>query len=180
MTQQRAAQDSLKNIDNESDAPNTDQINEDWYSDDEGGNLTIVDSSKDEIEPIEKTQNLVIKEEFQPATSVSNIPQPAAIVDKLGDLNKIDISAEVSKLLSTLKAQSSATNKTQANSNQDASKAKSAQDPKTNSETSSSPRQSPEIVIYCKINASFHNFWRSSSLRHPCPTYPSRPLLWTN
>ncbi|XP_071653983.1 uncharacterized protein Su(sable) isoform X3 [Temnothorax longispinosus] len=149
--QQRAAQDSLKNIDNESDAPNTDQIIEDWYSDDEdddddddeGGNLTIVDSSKDEIEPIEKTQNLVIKEEFQPATSVSNVPQPAAIVDKLGDLSKIDISAEVSKLLSTLKAQSSTTNKTQANSNQDASKAKSAQDPKTDSETSSSPRRSP-------------------------------------
>ncbi|XP_011871701.1 PREDICTED: protein suppressor of sable isoform X2 [Vollenhovia emeryi] len=150
--QQRAAQDSLKNMDNDSDAPNPDQIIEDWYSDDEdddddddeGGNLTIVDSSKDEIEPVEKTQNVVIKEEFQPATSVSNVPQPAAIVDKLGDLSKIDISAEVSKLLSTLKAQSSTGSKTQqaATSNQDVSKAKSAQDTKTDSETSS-PRRSP-------------------------------------
>lgn len=147
--QQRAAQDSLKNIDNDS-GPNTDQIIEDWYSDDEddddddeGGNLTIVDSSKDEIE-LEKSQNVVIKEDFQPATSVSNIPQPAAIVDKLGDLSKIDISAEVSKLLSTLKAQSSTNNKTQqaTNSNQDVSKAKSTQDIKTESETSS-PRRSP-------------------------------------
>lgn len=151
--QQRAAQDSLKNMDNDSDAPNTDQIIEDWYSDDEdddddddeGGNLTIVDSLKDEIESIEKTQNVVIKENFQSATSISNVPQPAAIVDKLGDLSKIDISAEVSKLLSTLKAQSSTNNKTQqaANSNQDASKIKSMQDIKTDSETSSSPRRSP-------------------------------------
>jgi len=150
--QQRAAQDSLKNMDNDSNTLNTDQIIEDWYSDDEddddddddeGGNLTIVDSSKDEIEPIEKTQNVVIKEEFQPA-STSNVPQPAAIVDKLGDLSKIDISAEVSKLLSTLKAQSSTNNKTQqtVNSNQDA-KAKSMQDMKTESETLSNPRWSP-------------------------------------
>lgn len=146
--QQRAAQDSLKNVNN--DAPNPDQIIEDWYSDDEdddddddeGGNLTIVDSSKDEIEHIEKTQNTISKEDFQPATSVSNVPQPAAIVDKLGDLSKIDISAEVSKLLSTLKAQSSTNNKTQTNSNQDASK-KLTQDTKMDSETSSSPRRSP-------------------------------------
>lgn len=153
--QQRAAQDSLKNMDNDPDAPNTDQIIEDWYSDDEdddddddeGGNLTIVDSSKDEIEPPEKTHNVVIKEDFQPVTSASNVPQPAAIVDKLGDLSKIDISAEVSKLLSTLKAQSSTSNKTQqmANSNQDASKVKSAQDIKTDSEASSSPRRSPGL-----------------------------------
>ncbi|KAG5319447.1 SUS protein, partial [Pseudoatta argentina] len=151
--QQRAAQDSFKNMDNDSDAPNTDQIIEDWYSDDEdddddddeGGNLTIVDSSKDEIESIEKTQNVVIKENFQSATSISDVPQPAAIVDKLGDLSKIDISAEVSKLLSTLKAQSSTNSKTQQtpNSNQDVSKIKSMQDIKTDSETSSSPRRSP-------------------------------------
>ncbi|XP_070519803.1 protein suppressor of sable-like isoform X3 [Cardiocondyla obscurior] len=150
--QQRAAQDSLKNMNNDSDAPNTDQIIEDWYSDDEDdddddeeGNLTIVDSSKDEVEPVEKAQNIVIKEEFQSATSTSQVPQPAAIVDKLGDLSKIDISAEVSKLLSTLKAQSSTTNKTQqaTNSNQDVSKVKSIHDTKTDSETSSSPRRSP-------------------------------------
>ncbi|XP_017753904.1 PREDICTED: uncharacterized protein LOC108546365 isoform X2 [Eufriesea mexicana] len=120
--QQRAAQDSFKNIENECSARNTDQILEDWYSDDEdddddeeGGNLTIVlsnkDTSKEENESAEKTQNIVIKEEFQTISSASSIPQPAAIVDKLGDLSKIDISAEVSKLLSSLKAHSSTTSK---------------------------------------------------------------------
>ncbi|XP_011641735.1 uncharacterized protein LOC105430088 isoform X1 [Pogonomyrmex barbatus] len=154
--QQRAAQDSLKNMDNDSGAPNTDQIVDDWYSDDEddddddddeGGNLTIVDSSKDEIEPIEKSQNVIIKEDFQSTSSASNIPQPAAIVDKLGDLSKIDISAEVSKLLSTLKAQSSTNNKTQqaGNSNQDLSKSNLVQDTRTDSEMSS-PRRSPNSV----------------------------------
>ncbi|XP_076166691.1 suppressor of sable isoform X1 [Ptiloglossa arizonensis] len=120
--QQRAAQDSFKNMENECSSRNTDQILEDWYSDDEddddddeGGNLTIVlsnkDTSKEENEFAEKTQNIVIKEEFQPQTSTPAIPQPAAIVDKLGDLSKIDISAEVSKLLSSLKAHSSTTGK---------------------------------------------------------------------
>ncbi|XP_043790615.1 uncharacterized protein LOC122713872 isoform X1 [Apis laboriosa] len=140
--QQRAAQDSFKNIENECSARNTDQILEDWYSDDEddddddeGGNLTIVlsnkDTSKEESEFIEKTQNIVIKEEFQTTSSAPIIPQPAAIVDKLGDLSKIDISAEVSKLLSSLKAHSSTTNKSaQQNSNiQDySSKVKSSPD----------------------------------------------------
>ncbi|XP_020283541.1 protein suppressor of sable isoform X2 [Pseudomyrmex gracilis] len=133
--QQRAAQDSFKNLESDSTARRTDQIVEDWYSDDEdddddeGGGLTIVDSSKDDVEmaePVVKTEN--------ESTPPSNIPQPAAIVDKLGDLSKIDISAEVSKLLSTLKAQSSTTSsKTQT------SKAKSPS--RTDGETSSSPRQ---------------------------------------
>lgn len=150
--QQRAAQDSLKNMDNDADADRADQLMEDWYSDDEddddddeSGNLTIVDSSKDEIEPIDKTQNIVIKEDFQTtAPAAPSIPQPAAIVDKLGDLSKIDISAEVSKLLSTLKAQSSTGSKTQqgsGSSNQDTSKAKSTQD---SAGETSSPRVSPD------------------------------------
>ncbi|XP_076677462.1 suppressor of sable isoform X3 [Andrena cerasifolii] len=121
--QQRAAQDSFKNMENECSARNTDQILEDWYSDDEdddddddeGGNLTIVlsnkDTSKEENESPEKTQNIMIKEEFQSTTSVPAIPQPAAIVNKLGDLSKIDISAEVSKLLSSIKAHSSTSGK---------------------------------------------------------------------
>lgn len=137
--QQRAALDSYKNMDNDSSsAHRTDRIVEDWYSDDEdydeddddeGGNLTIVDNTKDEVESVEKAQNVVIKEDFQSAAPASSIPQPAAIVDKLGDLSKIDISAEVSKLLSSLKAQSS-TNKMQtSNSNrEDASNTKSTQD----------------------------------------------------
>ncbi|XP_029045873.1 LOW QUALITY PROTEIN: uncharacterized protein LOC114877448 [Osmia bicornis bicornis] len=120
--QQRAAQDSFKNIENECSSSNTDQILEDWYSDDEddddddeGGNLTIVlsnkDNPKEENECAEKTQNTVIKEECRSTTSAPAIPQPAAIVDKLGDLSKIDISAEVSKLLSSLKAHSSTSGK---------------------------------------------------------------------
>ncbi|XP_011329593.1 protein suppressor of sable isoform X2 [Ooceraea biroi] len=149
--QQRAAQDSFKNIDSDSIARQNDQIVEDWYSDDEddddddeGGNLTIVDNSKEEIESIEKTPSVVIKEEFPSTSLASNVPQPAAIVDKVGDLSKIDISAEVSKLLSTLKAQSSTSSKTQqaSSSHQDPSKAKSMQDCKVEGETSS-PRSSP-------------------------------------
>ncbi|XP_076240781.1 suppressor of sable isoform X2 [Calliopsis andreniformis] len=119
--QQRPAQDSFKNMDNECSTQNADQILENWYSDDEddddddeGGNLTIVlsnkDSSKEENESPEKSQNIV-KEEPQATTVTPSIPQPAAIVDKLGDLSKIDISAEVSKLLSSLKAHSSTSGK---------------------------------------------------------------------
>ncbi|XP_053977161.1 protein suppressor of sable [Hylaeus volcanicus] len=140
--QQRAAQDSFKNMENECPTRNTDQILEDWYSDDEddddddeGGNLTIVLSNKDNLkeenEFAEKTQNIVIKEEFQPQTVTPTIPQPAAIVDKLGDLSKIDISAEVSKLLSSLKAHSSTTGKSgqQSSNGQDyLSKVKSSPD----------------------------------------------------
>ncbi|KAK2586183.1 hypothetical protein KPH14_001449 [Odynerus spinipes] len=117
--QQRAAQDSFKNVEDENNARSTDQILEDWYSDDDddddGGNLTIVlskDATKEETESSEKSQNIMIKEEFQSASPAPSIPQPAAIVDKLGDLSKIDISAEVSKLLSSLKAQSSTNGKT--------------------------------------------------------------------
>ncbi|XP_043665907.1 protein suppressor of sable isoform X4 [Vespula pensylvanica] len=118
--QQRAAQDSFKNVEDENNARSTDQILEDWYSDDDddddGGNLTIVlsskDASKEEPEPSEKAQNVITKEQFQSASSAPSIPQPAVIVDKLGDLSKIDISAEVSKLLSSLKAQSSTNGKT--------------------------------------------------------------------
>lgn len=127
--QQRAAQDSFKNMENECSTQNTDQILEDWYSDDEDdddddeeGNLTIVlsnkDTSKDESESPEKTPHILIKEEFQSRTSTPGIPQPAAIVDKLGDLSKIDISAEVSKILSSFKSHGSASGKsTQQNAN---------------------------------------------------------------
>lgn len=145
--QQRAAQDSFKNMESESDTRRTDQIIEDWYSDDEdddddddeSGNLTIVDSSKDDIELTEKAQNVIIVDDIQSTPPAPNIPQPAVIVDKLGDLSKIDISAEVSKLLSSLKAQSSTSGKTQV-STQD-TKVKSAQDSKMDGETS--PRRSP-------------------------------------
>lgn len=147
--QQRAAQDSLKNMENESDTRRTDQIIEDWYSDDEdddddddeSGHLTIVDGSKDDIEPIEKTQNVIV-DDNQSTPPVPNVPQPAVIVDKIGDLSKIDISAEVSKLLSSFKTQSSTSSKTQQVSSQD-SKAKSTQDSKIDGEISSSPRRSP-------------------------------------
>lgn len=150
--QQRAAQDSFKNMDNDTDAERANQVMEDWYSDeeddddddDESGHLTIVDSSKDEIELADKSHS-VVKDDFQTTTPVvPSVPQPAAIVDKLGDLSKIDISAEVSKLLSTLKAQSSTGNKTQqtsGSSNQDTSKAKSTQD---STDETSSPRVSPD------------------------------------
>ncbi|XP_046465898.1 protein suppressor of sable isoform X1 [Neodiprion pinetum] len=116
---QRAAQDSFKNMDDDHIKDNLENQQGDWYSDDEddddddGGNLTIVlkDTQKDDNEVDADGKSSGHKD-----TSSSSIvetlavPQPAAIVDKLGDLSKIDISAEVSKLLSTIKAHSSTTN----------------------------------------------------------------------
>ncbi|XP_015434838.1 PREDICTED: uncharacterized protein LOC107190538 [Dufourea novaeangliae] len=143
--QQRAAQDSFKNMENDCPPENADQILEDWYSDDddEGGNLTIVlsnkDSSKEDNEFSEETQNAVKKEDNEPPTSTSSIPQPAAIVDKLGDLSKIDISAEVSKLLSSLKAHSSTSGKSSqqnANGQDYLSKSKSSPDRVSSDESS--------------------------------------------
>ncbi|XP_078053001.1 suppressor of sable [Augochlora pura] len=154
--QQRAAQDSFKNMENECPTEKTDKILEDWYSDDEdddddddddddeeGGNLTIVlsnkDSSKEENEFSEKTSNVAVKEEFQPATLTPSIPQPAAIVDKLGDLSKIDISAEVSKLLSSIKARGSPGGKSSqqsANGQEYLSKLKSSPDRVSSDESS--------------------------------------------
>lgn len=168
--QQRAAQDSFKNLDNESGTQNTDQILEDWYSDDEeddddddeSGNLTIVlsnkDAAKEDGEPADKTQNVTIKEEFQSTPPRPNVPQPAAIVDKLGDLSKIDISAEVSKLLSSLKAQSSTNGKplqthqptTATVQDYPSLKAKPPQDPSTlddSSSTHSKPSAVPTFSI---------------------------------
>ncbi|XP_011261588.1 protein suppressor of sable isoform X3 [Camponotus floridanus] len=185
--QQRAAQDSFKNMDNDSSA-RADQVVEDWYSDDEdeddddddeGGNLTIVDSSKDELEIIEKNQNVVVKEEIPSPPPTSNVPQPAAIVDKLGDLSKIDISAEVSKLLSTIKAQSSTSSKTQqtTNSNQDASKTKSTQDPKSDNEMSSSPRQSPGLSSVAAPVSRDPRMSRDPRQRREVEQKPSSPSI---
>lgn len=114
---QRAAQDSFKNLNDEDDKDNMDNPQGDWYSDDDdddddGDNLTIVlkDTQKDEGEGETEGKTSPDKEPKSSAVlKPAAIPQPAAIVDKLGDLSKIDISAEVSKLLSTIKAQSSTT-----------------------------------------------------------------------
>lgn len=111
--QQKAAQESFKNLETEGDET---QQGEDWYSDDDGDdddddNLQIVikEPAKEETEEPAlgdsketDTQQQPDDEQQQP----SAIPQPAMIVDKIGSLSKIDISAEVSKLLSTIKAQS--------------------------------------------------------------------------
>lgn len=112
--QQREANDSFKNLENDNDKEDLHQVN--WYSDDdnddddddESGHLTIVG-----IEDEDTTKDAEVKKEessnFSPLLP-SIIPQPAAIIDKLGDLSKIDISMEVSKLLSSIKAQSSTGN----------------------------------------------------------------------
>lgn len=97
--QQKEQEDSFKNLDNNENQ----QLNEeDWYSDDDDDDddnqLTIVDPEKEKEDEERKS-----KAQDEP----SGIPQPAPFVDsKLGDLSKIDISAEVSKLLSSIKAQS--------------------------------------------------------------------------
>ncbi|XP_058804894.1 protein suppressor of sable [Phymastichus coffea] len=100
--QQKEQEDSFKNLDNNEDQ----HVNEeDWYSDDDDDDddyqLTIVDFEKEKEEEEQK-----LKTEEEPLQQ-SGIPQPAPFVDsKLGDLSKIDISMEVSKLLSSIKAQS--------------------------------------------------------------------------
>lgn len=121
---QRAAQDSFKNMDDEDDKDNIENQQGDWYSDDDddddddGDNLTIVlkDNNQKEENDVDNDLKPSPEKELQP----SPIPQPAAIVDKLGDLSKIDISAEVSKLLSTIKAASSSTNNKGSKSEQSA------------------------------------------------------------
>lgn len=109
--QQRAAADSFKNL--EDDVEDSGHPEENWYSDDdddddddEDGNLQIVinDPQKDKNQNSEDLAEPEVKPKIEPT---DDIPQPAMIVDKLGDLSKIDISAEVSKLLSSIKAHSS-------------------------------------------------------------------------
>ena len=101
--QQREAQDSFKNLDDENNqADATPQ--EDWYSDDDADetNSLTIDVRTDDDQQLE-----TVKVKIEPRSPPPlNIPQPAPFVDKLGDLSKIDISAEVSKLLSSLKAKS--------------------------------------------------------------------------
>lgn len=116
--QQREAQDSYKNLE---DNEEQEISQENWYSDDDNDDddddddqLTIVlkdiqKEEEDEDEKEEKQESMEQDLTLQPAS----IPQPAAIVDKLGDLSKIDISMEVSKLLSTIKAQSSSSSQKQ-------------------------------------------------------------------
>ncbi|XP_057332726.1 protein suppressor of sable isoform X2 [Microplitis mediator] len=123
--QQRAANDSIGNVDDKCAAEDASKNQDDWYSDDddggnddddddddddEGGNLQIVikDNLKDESEKSDldtpTKENPIVIEPV-------GIPQPAVIVDKLGNLSKIDISAEVTKLLSSIKPQGSLSKK---------------------------------------------------------------------
>ncbi|XP_034942953.1 protein suppressor of sable isoform X2 [Chelonus insularis] len=110
--QQRAATDSIGNADDKCAVEDLERNQEDWYSDDdgdnddddddEGGNLQIVikDNLKDESE---KSDLDTPTKESPPTPQPASIPQPAVIVDKIGDVSKIDISAEVTKLLSSIK-----------------------------------------------------------------------------
>ncbi|XP_012268635.2 protein suppressor of sable [Athalia rosae] len=124
---QRTAQDSHTNMDDEGGNDNSGNPQADWYSDDDddddddGDNLTIVikDTQKEDNEVESEGKGNSDKEQPSVVPEISTIPQPAVIVDKLGDVSKIDISAEVSKLLSSIKAQSSTTsNKNAAKSEQ--------------------------------------------------------------
>ncbi|KAK0167829.1 hypothetical protein PV327_001687 [Microctonus hyperodae] len=119
--QQRIANESISNIDEKHTIePDAVKSQEDWYSeededrenddddddddddDEDGGNLQIVikDNFKDESE---RSDNESPTKEPPVIQQDLTIPQPAVIVDKLGDLSKIDISAEVTKLLSSIK-----------------------------------------------------------------------------
>lgn len=106
--QQREAEDSYKNLENNEDQ----EINQDdWYSDDNSDDdddddqLTIVDVQREEEK--EKEEEKEIKMEEEEPLQPSLIPQPAPITNTLRTLSKIDISAEVSTLLSSLKARAS-------------------------------------------------------------------------
>ncbi|XP_043267652.1 uncharacterized protein su(sable) isoform X2 [Venturia canescens] len=120
--QQRAAKDSLAIAD---DKGKVEEATKDdpWYSDDEetekhdddddddddddeAGNLTIVlkDPQKDESDRGEDGGPETPEKEKAPEIpEVPSIPQPAVFGDKLGNLSKIDISAEVTKILSAIK-----------------------------------------------------------------------------
>ncbi|XP_015124298.1 uncharacterized protein LOC107046236 isoform X2 [Diachasma alloeum] len=113
--QQRAAGDSLITSDEKSAVENALKDQEEWYSDesenennddddDEDGNLQIVLKDNQKDEKSEGGNQLSPTQENTLLPSII-VPQPAPIVDKLGDLSKIDISAEVTKLLSSIKPQ---------------------------------------------------------------------------
>ncbi|KAH0560285.1 hypothetical protein KQX54_003216 [Cotesia glomerata] len=116
--QQRAANESIGNVDDKCDVEDASKNQIDWYSDDEdGGNDDDDDDDDDESGNLQ----IVIKDNLKDESEKSDldtpvkenpesigIPQPAVIVDKLGNLSKIDISAEVTKLLSSIKPQGSA------------------------------------------------------------------------
>lgn len=109
--QQREAEDSYKNLENNE---NQEINQDDWYSDDDSDDddddddnqLTIVlkdvqkEEEKEKEEEDEEKDEEMEEEPLQP----SLIPQPAPITDTIGTLSKIDVSAKVSTLLSTLKA----------------------------------------------------------------------------
>ncbi|XP_011310444.1 protein suppressor of sable isoform X2 [Fopius arisanus] len=79
-----------------------DDDDDDDDDDDGHGNLQIVlkDNQKDEKSGRDNQYSSI---EETPSLPSIILPQPAPIVDKLGDLSKIDISAEVTKLLSSIK-----------------------------------------------------------------------------
>lgn len=78
----------------EKDNSDNEESNVDWYSDDEDEQkLTIkVDDEKELEKPASPQQQQQLPQQIK----------PQEIVDKLGDLSKLDISAEVTKLLSSI------------------------------------------------------------------------------
>lgn len=80
------------------DRSDSEQSNIDWYSDDSNeGRLTI-----------KCDEDLKEKEEDTPSTATATTIKPAEMVEKLGDLSKINISEEVTKLLSSMRQSNTA------------------------------------------------------------------------
>ncbi|KAF5288696.1 hypothetical protein FQR65_LT11961 [Abscondita terminalis] len=107
-------------------APDEDTNNIDWYSDDDDddddGRLTI----RDDVEEVVKPK----VEEPEPVAQPLQI-KPVEVIEKLGDLSKIDISAEVTKMLLSSISQSGVLNKEP--------KAVSPRDPRTAAQTDTKP-----------------------------------------
>lgn len=83
-------------LENQPNSPTTDDNNINWYSDsdDDDNRLTIKDDNED------------VKDDENPAPAPI---KPVEVIEKLGDLSKIDISDAVTKLLSSITQQSSST-----------------------------------------------------------------------
>lgn len=109
----------------------------DWYSDDEDENkLTIRDDDFDEVQSKDEPK------EAEPAPV-----KPLDMIGKLGDLSKIDISAEVTKLLSSINQTSTSTKeKDNAKVNRDPRLV--SADPRRNRVSSTEDEQKKSVSIY--------------------------------
>ncbi|KAK9875992.1 hypothetical protein WA026_011093 [Henosepilachna vigintioctopunctata] len=102
------AQEEMREVEEDRDVQETN-----WYSDDDDDDdenrLTIkvdnedfVKDKDDEIEEKEEVENTIVLPTIVPSFQPMAAIKPSEVVEKIGDLSKINITADITKLLSTL------------------------------------------------------------------------------